>query len=711
MAIQTSVGVRDNMSAAFRGITGAINTCLGAFMSLDNATETGLNPAQFQAVQTSLYQMNSAVAQLDNSLDEAGNEQKNLNNQIEKGSHHADGLMGKIKGIVGAYVGLRSLKGALDVSDEMTTTAARLDMMNDGLQTTDELQNMVMASAQRARGSYSSMAEMVAKIGNNAGDAFGNNSQEIIAFTELVQKQFKIAGASATESSAAMLQLTQALGSGVLRGEELNSIFEQAPNLIQNIANYMGVSIGEIRELASEGQITADIVKNAMFAASDDINAKFDSMPKTWSDIWTSMQNQAIGKFQPVLQRLNQIANSERFQHTFDGLMNGLNVVAWIATGVIDTLVSGAAFVQDNWDMIAPIFWGIVAAVTAYAAIQGICAAISGAMAIAEGVKAAATALSSGATFAATAAQHGFNAALLACPITWIVLAIVALVAALIVLCQWIAKNSETANSWFGVMMGGVFVVGAAFKNFGLLVANIALGIWDAIGACCSNIGIAFHNVICNVQSWWYGLLATAMEVVAGICEALNKLPFVEFDYSGITTKASEYASKAAEAQGNKQEYKDVGAAFDKGFGTFDAFGDGWAKNAYESGAKWGDGVSDKVKGAFDFGNIDTGSIFSGGALGGISDQLGGINESTGSAADSAGAIKDSMDIQEEQLKWMKDIAEREVIDRTVFRDISVNLGGVSNTVNNMNDLDGVADYLGNVIAEQMAMSGEGVHA
>lgn len=711
MAIQTSVGVRDNMSAAFKGITGAINTCLGAFMSLDNATEKGLSPAQFQAVQTSLYQMNSSVAQLDNSLDEAGNEQKNLNNQIEKGSHHADSLLGKIKGIAGAYVGIKSVGNLLNMSDEISLTASRLEMMNDHVQDTVELQNMVMAAAQRSRGSYASMSEMVARLGNNAGSAFGNNTQQIVAFAEIVQKQFKVAGASATEANAAMIQLTQAMGSGVLRGDEFNSIAEQAPLIIDSIATYLGKPKEQIRELASEGQITAEVVKNAMFQSAGMIDDKFNNMPKTWSDIWTSMQNQAIGKFQPVLQKLNQIANSERFQHTFDGLMNGLNLVAWIATGVIDTLVSGAAFVQDNWDMIAPIFWGIVAAVTAYAAIQGICAAISGAMAIAEGVKAAATTLSSGATFAATAAQHGFNAALLACPITWIVLAIVALVVALIVLCQWIAKNSETANSWFGVMMGGVFVVGAAFKNFGLLVANIALGIWDAIGACCSNIGIAFHNVICNVQSWWYGLLATAMEVVAGICEALNKLPFVEFDYSGITSKASEYASKAAEAQGNKQEYKDVGAAFDKGFGTFDAFGDGWAKNAYESGAKWGDGVSDKVKGAFDFGNIDTGSIFSGGALGGISDQLGGINDSTGSAADSAGAIKDSMDIQEEQLKWMKDIAEREVIDRTVFRDISVNLGGVSNTVNNMNDLDGVADYLGNVIAEQMAMSGEGVHA
>ena len=249
---------------------------------------------------------------------------------------------------------------------------------------------------------------------------------------------------------------------------------------------------------------------------------------------------------------------------------------------------------------------GIVAAMLIY---NGVMLVGNTIMAVQAAVKAIHTAMTTAwsvATFAATAAQQGLNAALLACPLTWIILLIIAVIAAIYAACAAVAKFTGVANSGFGVICGGIMVVISFFKNLGLSVANIALGIWNALGACASNIGTAFHNVISNVQGWFYNLLSTALTVVAGICEALNKLPFVEFDYSGITSKASEYAAKSAEAYGNVEEYKSVADAFNEGMSTFDTFQDGWAADAFASGAAWGDGVADKVSGMFDFSALDS---------------------------------------------------------------------------------------------------------
>ena len=180
------------------------------------------------------------------------------------------------------------------------------------------------------------------------------------------------------------------------------------------------------------------------------------------------------------------------------------------------------------------------------------------------------------------------------------------MIAIIFAVCNAIAEWTGVADSGFGVMMGGVFIVGAAFKNFGLLVANIALGIGNAIAALGSNIMTAFHNAISSVQAWWYDLLSDALYVIEGICEALNKLPFVEFDYSGISSAAEDYAAKAADAVGNKEDYKDIGDAFDKGFNTFDTFQDGWINNAFDAGAAWGDGIADTV------GNFSLSDLFGG---------------------------------------------------------------------------------------------------
>ena len=639
-------------------------------------------------------------------------EQGRFNQEVSAGTQQANELTNTIKRAVAAYVSIQSVGKALNISDELVQTTSRLNMMNDGVQTTAELVNMVYAAAQDARGSFSQMADVVARFGNNAKDAF-SSSEEVVAFADLIQKQMTIAGASTQEAANAELQLSQALGSGVLRGDELNSIFEQAPNLIQNIADYLDVPIGKIREMAADGELSADVVKAAIFSAADDINSKFNEMPMTWGQMWQSMQNTALIAFQPVLQRLNDLANSEAFQTFIQGAIEAMATLANILLNVFDLAVSIGTFIGDNWSIIAPIVYGIVAALTAYIAISAIVAAINGVMAMAEGVKAAAQMMATGATFAETAAQQGLNAALMACPLTWIIMLILALIVVIFAVCNAIAKMTGIANSGFGVITGGVNVVIQFFKNLGLTVANIALGIGNAIAALASNMMTAFHNAICSVQSWFYNLLSTALSVIEGICSALNKLPFVEFDYSGISSAADDYAAKASEAAGNKEDYQSISDAFNEGFTTFDAFQDGWASDAFNAGAAWGDGVADKVSNfslSDVFGQTDIPNV--GDYTSGFNDAIAnsGVGDSIGNIDDNTGKIKDSLEVSEEDLKYLRDIAEQEAINRFTTAEINVDMSGMQNTVNSGDDIDGFMTKLTDSVNEAVDNMTEGVH-
>lgn len=646
-------------------------------------------------------------------------EQGRFNREIEEGTQQASELTDTIKNAVLAYVSIQSIGNALNISDELMMTISRLNMMNDGVQSTQELVNMVYAAAQDARGSFAEMADVVARFGNNAKDAF-SSSEEVVAFADLVQKQMTIAGASTQEASNAMLQLSQALGSGTLRGDELNSIFEQAPNLIQSIADYLDVPIGQIREMASEGELSADVVKAAIFASADEINAKFEQMPMTWGQIWQSMQNTALIAFQPVLQRLNDIANSQAFQTFVNGAIEAMATLANILLNIFDLVATVGSFIADNWSIISPIIYGVVGALAVYAAYLGIVKAIEIASAAASMIHALAmsakigiTAALTGSTMAATAAQMGYNGALYACPIVWIILLIIALIAIIFAVCNAIAKMTGVANSGFGVICGGVNVVIQFFKNLGLTVANIALGIGNAIAALASNMMTAFHNAICSVQSWFYNLLSTALSVIAGICEALNKLPFVEFDYSGITSAADDYAAKAAEAAGNKEDYKSISDAFNDGFNTFDTFQDGWASDAFNAGASWGDGVADAVS------NFSLSDLFGGTDIPNVDDYTSGFDDAIASSgmgdnlgdiAGDTGSIKDAMDITEEDLKYLRDIAEQEAINRYTTAEIKVDMSGMQNTVNSGDDIDGFMTKLTDSVNEAVDNMTEGVH-
>lgn len=698
----------DNANAELEQLRMQLNQAIQEQNSLNQAMQN----MDVSAANDAYLRLSQTVGNTERYIRDNVDEQGRFNQEISAGTQQANELTNTIKRVVAAYVSIQTVGKALNISDELVQTTSRLNMMNDGVQTTAELVNMVYAAAQDARGSFSQMADVVARFGNNAKDAF-SSSEEVVAFADLIQKQMTIAGASTQEAANAELQLSQALGSGVLRGDELNSIFEQAPNLIQNIADYLDVPIGKIREMAADGELSADVVKAAIFSAADDINSKFNEMPMTWGQIWQSMQNTALIAFQPVLQRLNDLANSEAFQTFIQGAIEAMATLANILLNVFEVAASVGAFIGDNWSIIAPIIYGVIAALGAYLAIMGIVNAITAISAAIDATKAAADALAAGQTFLWTVQQYGLNAALAACPITWIIVLIIALIAIIFAVCNAIAKMTGIANSGFGVITGGVNVVIQFFKNLGLTVANIALGIGNAIAALASNMMTAFHNAICSVQSWFYNLLSTALSVIEGICSALNKLPFVEFDYSGISSAADDYAAKASEAAGNKEDYQSISDAFNEGFTTFNAFQDGWASDAFNAGAAWGDGIADKVSNfslSDVFGQTDIPNV--GDYTSGFSDAIAnsGVGDGIGNIDDNTGKIKDSLDITEEDLKYLRDIAEQEAINRFTTAEINVDMSGMQNTVNSGDDIDGFMTKLTDSVNEAVDNMTEGVH-
>ena len=705
----------DQANAELEQLRGQLNNAIQAQNELNDAMQN----MDVSAANTAYLQLSQTVGNTERYIRDNVDEQGRFNQEIASGTQQANELTNTIKRAVAAYVSIQSVGKALDISDELTQTTSRLDMMNDGVQTTAELVNMVYAAAQDARGSFSQMADVVARFGNNAKDAF-SSSEEVVAFADLIQKQMTIAGASTQEAANAELQLSQALGSGVLRGDELNSIFEQAPNLIQNIADYLDVPIGKIREMAADGELSADVVKAAIFSAADDINSKFNEMPMTWGQMWQSMQNTALIAFQPVLQRLNDLANSEAFQTFVQNAVEAMATLANIVLNIFELVGTVGGFIADNWSVISPIIYGVIGALAVYAAYLGIVKGIEIASAAATAIHSVAMsakigvmAALTGQTMAATAAQMGYNGALYACPVVWIIMLLIALIAIIFAVCNAIAKMTGIANSGFGVITGGVNVVIQFFKNLGLTVANIALGIGNAIAALASNMMTAFHNAICNVQSWFYNLLSTACSVIENIAAALNKLPFVEFDYSGISSAADDYAAKASEAAGNKEDYQSISDAFNEGFTTFDAFQDGWASDAFNAGAAWGDGIADKVSNfslSDVFGQTDIPNV--GDYTSGFNDAIAnsGVGDSIGNIDDNTGKIKDSLDVTEEDLKYLRDIAEQEAINRFTTAEINVDMSGMQNTVNSGDDIDGFMTKLTDSVNEAVDNMTEGVH-
>ena len=637
-------------------------------------------------------------------------EQGRFNQAISEGASNANDLTDTLKGAVAAYATVQTVGKALDLSDTLTSTAARLSMMNDGLQTTNDLQNMIYQSAERARGSYQATADAVSKLGTMAGDAFAS-SGEVVAFMEQVNKQFTIAGTSASGMDAAMLQLTQAMGSGVLRGEEYNSILEQAPNIIETIANYLDVPKGKLKEMAAQGVITADVIKAAMFAAADETNAKFEAMPKTFGQIATSFRNTALMAFQPVLSKLNAIANSASFQQFVSGVAAGAATIAEGLLIVVELLMSIFSVVSDNWPIISPIIYSIAAALALYygylmlvrtAEIVG--TGIKAALALASYAHAAATGTEASATAAAMAAQLGFNTALLACPITWIVLAVMALVALFFAAIAAVNKFAGTTLSAMGIVCGAIAVAGAFIGNIFVAMINFTMDVfaalWNYIAAFANFFANVFNDPVASIARLFFDLADTILSLLEALAGAIDSL-FGSNLAGAVSGWRGNLKGWVDSTYGRGEEVMAKVSAEDYHLQRFEYSG------AWDAGYNFGSGLGGAAK--FDPSSYLGGILPGAGAAADLGDQVGGIGGGVNDIAGNTGAIKDALDITEEDLKYLRDIAEQEAINRYTTAEITIEQTN-NNHIRGSMDLDGVVSKLTDAVNEAANIIEEGVH-
>lgn len=667
-----------------------------------NQLNSALSNMDIRAANSAYMRLSQTIGNTERYIRDNVDEQGRFNQEIRQGTAQSGELANMIKRVAAAYVSIRSIRSFLDISDELVQNTARIDLMNDGLQTTEELTNMIYASAQNARGSFSDMTSVVARFGNNAKDAFGS-SEEVVAFANLIQKQMTIAGASTNEASNAMIQLSQALGSGVLRGDELNSIFEQAPNLIQNIADYLKVPIGDIREMAQEGELSAGVVKAAIFSATDEINAQFESMPMTWEQNWQLMKNTATMAFQPVLERINNIANSEGFQTFANRVIEGMAIIANIVLTVFELIGDFGGFVVDNWSIISPAIYAVIAALSIYAAYLAI---TKGAEIASKAVKviamfasyahAAATRKEASETAKATAAQYGFNTALLASPLTWIIIMIIAVIAIIYTVIAIINKATNSTISATGII-AGVFTTLAAH-----ILNTFAIPIQNIIASLVNFFGNAFNDPISSIKILFYDMVLTVLGYIKNLAEGIetliNKIPGIEID---ITSGLDKFYDKLEEAQQavkdksgwveymKKWDYIDYEAAFNKG---------------YDFGEKIDDKISEfslsDIFGETDVPNPDDYAyVFDGSNT---DDYLSNISDNTDD-------ISDSLEISEENLKYLRDLAEQDAVNRFTTAEITIEQNNTNNIKSEM-DLDGVISGMTDAVNEAISIATEGVH-
>lgn len=395
-----------------------------------------------QSIKTSeaIEKQNNAIKEFASRMDQAriktenaGKAQQDYNDKIKKTNSMAGDLL-RTLGKIAAASGVVSLaKSFLGFSDAQAQVNARMNLINDGQQTTAELNELIYQSALRAKSSYFDTADAVSKMGLNAKNAFSSN-QELIAFTEQVNKQFKIGGASAQDQSNAMVQLTQAMAAGVLRGQDLNSILAAAPGIARTIEESMGWASGSIKKYAEDGKVTAQVVKNALLDMADQTNAKFESIPMTLSDAMTMGKNIVQHGVQDMAAQWNDFLNTDRGQEIIG---EGIQLFSMLASAGVDALSAigrGALWVHDNMDFIIPIL-----------------------LAIAEGI--AVMKAASIAEAAATIAGNLAKAASWALA-NWYIILGVALLASALIAAQQYGVGMQEVGGVVGGVFGFIYAVG-----------------------------------------------------------------------------------------------------------------------------------------------------------------------------------------------------------------------------------------------------------
>lgn len=637
--VSTQFSIQDRMTSRLNSIASQTERLNSAFMTADVLSDR-VGSADFSSLVNGVNSIAESLDNMNRRQEEAAQKTRKTKSEFQK-------LIDTVRNLAVVHFAQTTGRQILELADSMTTTRARLDLMNDGLQTTAELQDMIMKSANRSRAAYSTTADAVAKMGIMAGDAFSSN-EELIAFSELINKQFTIAGTSAAGIDAAMLQLTQAMSSGVLRGEELNSVVEQAPTIIQTIADYLGVPIGKIREMAAEGQITSTIVKNAMLASADEINAKFAAMPMTFSQVWTIAKNIALEAFTPVLTLIGQ----------------------------------GAQWIYDNWSMIAPVFWGLAAAALGYA--------------VALGIQTAATWIANG-------AAQAFFTTLLTNPLFWIALAIGVVVAAIY---RWVQSVGGLKVAWL-ICINAVLTAWDWVKIGFMTGVYFVMNLWN-------RLQLAFYTASVNIQNFMGDMKAGvltilqnmvngAIDIINGFINTLNKIPGVSIDAIekvtfGTTAQMENDAAKQARAadlaayqdQINSQiaERDSALSAMKAEARAATAQREAEIAAAKAESAAAGNGSTEPDWSAY--ANTDPGDI-------GNVDRVG-----------SVGSIDEDVNIADEDLKFLRDVAEMRYVQNFVTLTPTV---AVDAKISEKVDVDEVVDKIERRLETEFEAAAEGVYA
>lgn len=700
--VSSTLKLFDGMTPALRSITNALNLTISSFEKMQKVSQNSIDISRLQAARVELNKAEAHFAKMQEEINRADKAQQRFNNDIRIGESTANALWSKLKGVaasIGAYIGITK---TLNLADALVSMKSRLDIMNDGLQTTKQLQDLIYASAERARTSYLDTAQVVTKLGILAGHAFKNN-KEIIAFAELMNKSFKIGGASLEEQTAAMYQLTQAMASGRLQGDEFRSIMENAPMLAQAIAKYTGKSIGELRNMSAKGEITADIIKNAMFSAADEINKKFEQMPVTFGQLWTSIQNKAIKAFEPVLAKISELTKRDDFNQMINTMIGGLVILANVAMTTFDILSSAVQTIKENWSWLGPIVLGVVGAYLLFNTVAGITNAVLKVQSLWNKILAARQAMLTGATLAQTAAQNGLNAALYACPVTWIIAGIIALIVLFYAAVGAVNKFAHTTISATGIIVGIITTAGAFIGNIFLGVYNFLVGlvaaIWNLIATFAEFLANVFIDPVGSIIRLFSGMAQFILDTLQGVAKAIDTIfrTNLASAISGWQKSLKGWTERVAGEAKIKIPRMDASKYQIEGFNY---------ANAWKVGYNFGKNIESK----FNIGDVLNNAFkgFTNKNLG-LYKNLDDILKHAKDTAKNTGKISDKMDVTDEDLKYLRDIAEREVINRFTTAEIKISMTN-NNNINSQMDLDGIVTYLEDKVYEAMLIAAEGVH-
>lgn len=652
------------------------------------------------AANTAYQRLNSIIGSAEQGIRDNFSAQEQFNQSMRRGHTAATGLEQTVRRVATAVLSVATAGKIIGLADEVSQTNARLGLLTNSLEETHQLQNMIYQSAQSSRAPYMDMVNIVARLGNNAKGVFSSNA-ETVAFAEQLNKQFVLAGASIQEQQAATLQLSQAMASGVLRGEELNSVFEQAPTIIQSIADYMQVPIGQIREMAAQGQISGEIVKNAMFYAADETNRKFSEIPMTFGQIASAIGNQALMAFQPALQQLSAVAQTAEFQNMVNSITLGIQMLANAAVTGLDLMAQAAVWVQDNWSWLLPVIAGVTAAIVAYN--------------IASALHAFFTGMSTLAIFLQIAAINGLTAAFLACPIMWVVLLIGLAIAAIV---AWINHIGGLQAAWL-TCVNAVKTAGDSLK---LAFSFISMHIQNSIANIqyvfeCLKVGVLnalSHMKVMGltiVENFLNGVIDRINQLIA----LVNNIPGVSIQAIGqvelVANSAAEERIKIQQRADNLAAMKDENSAAAKARQQDYAWQKLQRDAAHDQRAWEARQAGNKANS-----NNSWSKTLTGGAnitampFEGIAGGVGDIAGNTGNTAGNTARMADSMEMAEEDLKYLRDAAEQEVINRFTTAELTVHMGGITNQVNSQMDLDGINSYLEASIFEVLETAAEGVY-